>query len=44
MTRPFSQSWSRYFSISVTEMFRDPFVYRAIREEVVPLLRNLAPH
>jgi chemotaxis protein methyltransferase CheR len=30
----------QYFSISVTEMFRDPFVYCAIREEVVPLLRT----
>jgi chemotaxis protein methyltransferase CheR len=30
----------QYFSISVTEMFRDPFVYRAIREQVVPLLRT----
>ena len=33
----------RHYSISVTEMFRDPFVYRAIREEVVPLLRTW-PH
>jgi chemotaxis protein methyltransferase CheR len=31
------------FSISVTEMFRDPFVYRAVREEVVPVLRTW-PH
>lgn len=30
----------RHFSISVTEIFRDPFVYRALREEVVPLLRT----
>jgi chemotaxis protein methyltransferase CheR len=28
------------FSISVTEMFRDPFVYRVVREEVIPLLRT----
>jgi len=33
----------RNFSISVTEMFRDPFVYRAVREKVVPLLRTW-PH
>ncbi|MBN2232105.1 MAG: protein-glutamate O-methyltransferase CheR [Deltaproteobacteria bacterium] len=33
----------RYFSISVTEMYRDPLVYRAIREKVVPLLRTW-PH
>ena len=30
----------QYFSVSVTEMFRDPFVYRAIRKEVVPILRT----
>lgn len=29
-----------YFSIPVTEMFRDPFVYRALREKVIPLLRT----
>jgi chemotaxis protein methyltransferase CheR len=28
------------FSVSATEIFRDPFVYRALREEVVPLLRT----
>lgn len=33
----------QHFSISVTEMFRDPFVYRAIRSEVVPMLRTW-PH
>lgn len=33
----------RNFSISVTEMFRDPFVYRNVREKVVPLLRTW-PH
>ncbi len=33
----------QYFSISVTDMFRDPFVYRVIREEVVPILRTW-PH
>jgi len=32
-----------HFSISVTEMFRDPFVYRAVREKIVPLLRTW-PH
>ena len=31
---------ARTFSITVTEMFRDPFVYRALRESVVPLLRT----
>jgi chemotaxis protein methyltransferase CheR len=31
---------ARYFSISVTELFRDPFVYRSVRENVVPLLRT----
>jgi chemotaxis protein methyltransferase CheR len=33
----------QYFSISVTEIFRDPFVYRTIRTEVVPILRTW-PH
>jgi chemotaxis protein methyltransferase CheR len=28
------------FSIAVTEMFRDPFVYRAVREKVVPMLKT----
>jgi chemotaxis protein methyltransferase CheR len=32
-----------HFSVSVTEMFRDPFVYQAIRSEVVPMLRTW-PH
>jgi chemotaxis protein methyltransferase CheR len=32
-----------HFSISVTEMFRDPFVYRTIRSEVAPVLRTW-PH
>jgi len=33
----------RNFSIAVTEMFRDPWVYRALREKVVPVLRTW-PH
>ena len=28
---------ARQFSIPVTEMFRDPFVYRTLREKVLPL-------
>lgn len=39
----FFSSLARYFSISVTELFRDPWVYLAIREQVVPLLRTW-PH
>lgn len=31
---------TQQFSISVTEMFRDPFVYRVLREQVVPVLRS----
>lgn len=31
---------ARYFSISVTEMFRDPHVYVKIREEVLPVLKT----
>jgi chemotaxis protein methyltransferase CheR len=30
----------RSFSISVTEMFRDPLVYLSIRESVIPMLRT----
>lgn len=30
----------RYFSVSVTEMFRDPFFYRSIRENIVPMLKT----
>jgi len=30
----------RDFSITVTEMFRDPYVYASIRENVVPLLKT----
>ncbi len=31
---------ARCFSISVTEMFRDPYVYRALRDKVVPFLKT----
>jgi chemotaxis protein methyltransferase CheR len=34
---------ARYFSISVTEIFRDPFVFLSVRKNVVPLLRTW-PH
>lgn len=34
---------ARCFSIGVTELFRDPFVYQAVRSKVVPLLRTW-PH
>ncbi len=33
----------RYFSVSVTEMFRDPSVYRSLRENVIPMLKTW-PH
>ncbi|MDO8805131.1 MAG: protein-glutamate O-methyltransferase CheR [Elusimicrobiota bacterium] len=33
----------RYFSVPVTELFRDPQVYRAVREQVIPLLKTW-PH
>ncbi len=33
----------QYYSVAVTEMFRDPSVYLAIRKNVVPLLRTW-PH
>ena len=32
-----------YFSINVTALFRDPFVYAALRHHVVPMLRTW-PH
>jgi chemotaxis protein methyltransferase CheR len=31
---------ARNFSVSVTEMFRDPFVYKTLREQVMPVLRT----
>ena len=34
---------ARDFSIAVTEMFRDPFVYKAVRNKVIPVLRTW-PH
>ncbi|MEK7392599.1 MAG: protein-glutamate O-methyltransferase CheR [Fibrobacterota bacterium] len=36
-------AFARRISVTVTEMFRDPFVYRALREKVVPWLRTW-PH
>jgi len=36
----FFERMVREFSITVTEMFRDPYVYRAIREKVAPLLKS----
>ncbi|MFH2074267.1 MAG: CheR family methyltransferase [Pseudomonadota bacterium] len=41
--REFFSRLARYFSIQVTEIFRDPFFYSAVREKVVPLLRTW-PH
>jgi len=41
--REFFSRLVRYYSIPVTEVFRDPFVYRAIRQKVVQLLRTW-PH
>ncbi|MBN1607361.1 MAG: protein-glutamate O-methyltransferase CheR [Polyangiaceae bacterium] len=41
--KAFATTLIQHFSISVTEMFRDPLVYLAIRREVVPLLRTY-PH
>jgi len=39
----FFTALARFFSIPVTEMFRDPPVYRSLREKVVPFLRTW-PH
>jgi len=37
---PFFQELLQQFSVPVTEMFRDPSVYLALRREVVPYLRT----
>jgi len=39
----FFSQLAQHFSISVTEMFRDPSQYRIVREKVVPLLKTW-PH
>jgi chemotaxis protein methyltransferase CheR len=31
---------AHHFSIAVTEMFRDPFVYASVRKNVIPMLRT----
>ncbi|MFS8069226.1 MAG: CheR family methyltransferase [Byssovorax sp.] len=36
----FFSDLSQSLSVSTTEMFRDPFVYRAIRQKVLPVLRT----
>ena len=36
----FFESLIQTLSITVTEMFRDPFVYKAIREQVIPQLKT----
>lgn len=36
----FFEGLVRSFSITVTEMFRDPDVYRCLRQEVIPFLRT----
>lgn len=36
----FFSDLSQSFSVSTTEMFRDPFVYRAIRRNILPVLRT----
>ncbi|AOW77835.1 chemotaxis protein CheR [Colwellia sp. PAMC 20917] len=41
--REFFAEFISYFSVLVTELFRDSFVYRLVREQVVPLLKTW-PH
>jgi chemotaxis protein methyltransferase CheR len=36
----FFEIFVRKFSITVTDMFRDPFVYRSLRKNVVPILKT----
>ncbi|MCG2750325.1 MAG: protein-glutamate O-methyltransferase CheR [Desulfobacteraceae bacterium] len=38
--KEFFTKLARYFSIPVTEMFRDPFVYAAVRAQIVPVLKT----
>ena len=38
--RSFFEKMIGYFSITVTEMFRDPHVYNCIRKQVVPILKT----
>jgi len=38
--REFFSGLARSFSVSVSEMFRDPFFYKALRNTVVPVLRT----
>ena len=38
--RDFGGQLIRYFSIAVTELFRDPSFYLAVRENVIPLLKT----
>ena len=37
---PFFERLVHYFSITVTELFRDPFVYLALKEKVFPILQT----
>ena len=41
--KEFFSRLAQYFSVTVTEMFRDPFVFLAVREVLVPLLKTW-PH
>ena len=36
----FFEAFVREFSITVTDMFRDPFVYQSIRKNIVPILKT----
>lgn len=38
--RRFFEELAQGFSVSVTEMFRDPFFYKSLREEVIPFLKT----
>lgn len=41
--REYFSRLAQYFSIVVTELFRDPLFYRTVREQVIPLLKTW-PH
>ncbi len=38
--KAFFEKMIQYFSITVTEMFRDPHVYQSIRKQVIPVLKT----
>ena len=42
--KPFFETLLLDFSINVTEMYRDPSFYRALRKNVIPILKTFLPN